>query len=1060
MAPFDQPTLSPSPDLPAPAQAVVEPAGPERAPQAEPPDRPRPAGGDAPGWAEKILLFLVVALAFLLASSPARNSDLWMHLARGRLAARGELSSGPDLGPPPGAAVGTTWLYDLVCYGLYSAFGGTGLVLSKALLVALLALFLLRLSRTGASWWLAIFATALALLALSVRLPLQPATVSYLFLTLTLWFLRDRVEVPGGRPSGRPPWPLLLLFLAWVNMDSGFLVGLGTVALVWLGQALDEARGAAGRDPGWPASLLRRGLWLVLLAAVCLLNPIHVYAFTRPLESGPFGPVTSPFQGDSLAHLGRTAAGVAYSPLLVLSLLSFVLALPRWHWRRFLPWLGLVLLSAFQARAIPFFAVVAGPVLAWGFEEFVARGFAAGTRPDVWRRGVRAGHVLTAVLVVGLLVCAWPGWLQAPPFEPRRWTVEVPASLQTGVDRTGEWLRASGIGPQARGLHLCAETAYAFAWFCPDQVGVRDEGLAAAIRGDAGAPADWEERMRAAGITHVFLYDPDRGRLSTTLARLADDPRQWPLLHVEGYLAVFGWRDPARRADLFAGRQLDLEQLAFHPSADKKAPERGPNDEPQPRQWWDAFWQPIRPRPIDQDEATLHLFHAEALRQSAPRRHIAVWMNVQSAALVGAAAGWAGPGGLLDARLRLARLGPKIPEQLARFETLPVPDQLAHALMHQFELQRDDTPPALLYLAVRAARRAVAVNPNDAQAYLVLGESYLRLLHDTRERGWGERLPDLFQLRRVQASTALNRAVALKPDFAQAHLDLSRLYGEMGYLDLTLEHLRAYLRVVQEAGPPPGAGAGQARVAEDPYQEELNQLAKEVDKRKNLFEVATAGWKVVDRAFKAFEMGLAGKARDLLLESNIAYFGEKGMALELDLMLRTGRARDVWKWTGELTSEHQNKLGASYYRLRAQALAACGDYALAQEEYAQMSGSLALGPAGQGPVPYREVMAVLVGRRVLREQAGATNIPDLLVLNGERYLFRNRLAGLAQGLRQEADLSVLRGLLALEAGEVGEAEIAFREALALWKDEASASRGAGLDFGGRAVAGAALRWLE
>jgi Flp pilus assembly protein TadD len=64
---------------------------------------------------------------------------------------------------------------------------------------------------------------------------------------------------------------------------------------------------------------------------------------------------------------------------------------------------------------------------------------------------------------------------------------------------------------------------------------------------------------------------------------------------------------------------------------------------------------------------------------------------------------------------------------------------------------------------VRAARRALAVNPDDAQAYEVLGESYLRLIRDTRERAWRSRLPQLVQIRHVQASAALNQAVLLNP---------------------------------------------------------------------------------------------------------------------------------------------------------------------------------------------------------------------------------------------------------------------------------------------------------
>src|SRR5947209_6010028 len=59
------------------------------------PAPPQEARGPSPAqkWG---LGFLVVCLAFLLASFPARNSDLWTHLARGRLLAHGQLVLSAD----------------------------------------------------------------------------------------------------------------------------------------------------------------------------------------------------------------------------------------------------------------------------------------------------------------------------------------------------------------------------------------------------------------------------------------------------------------------------------------------------------------------------------------------------------------------------------------------------------------------------------------------------------------------------------------------------------------------------------------------------------------------------------------------------------------------------------------------------------------------------------------------------------------------------------------------------------------------------------------------------
>ena len=87
-------------------------------------------------------------------------------------------------------------------------------------------------------------------------------------------------------------------------------------------------------------------------------------------------------------------------------------------------------------------------------------------------------------------------------------------------------------------------------------------------------------------------------------------------------------------------------------------------------------------------------------------------------------------------------------------------------------------------------------------------------------------------------------------------------------------------------------------------------------------------------------------------------------------------------------------------------------------------------------------------------------VPYLRVRQFSRSEAASRITGLAQSLRREADIAVLQGLLALEVGEVGDAELYFREALGLWKNESSAASGAGLTFRGRIIAQGCLKWLE
>jgi hypothetical protein len=1031
------------------------------------------------GWA-----ILVSSLAFLLASFPARNSDLWIHLATGRSLLQG--SGPPDTNTPlaPPLLASHTWLYDLLCYGLYAVLGGPGLVLVKALLVVGLALVLMHLSGGGRGWWLPAVCTALALLAMSTRLLLQPATLSYLLLALTFWLLRDRGIRRNNDPSlaGAAAWwrslasasglwscwPLLILFVLWVNLDSGFLLGLATVALVELGLLLDALQKEETASTGFRFRL--HPVSFLLLVGVCLLNPAHVHAFALPAFTS--GAVTSPFEGAYLASLGMSPAALAYFPLLLLSFFSFVLNLPRWHWQRFLPWLGLALLSVFQARAVPFFAVVAGPMLAWNLQELLAH-YHLGDREtrrqgdkETRRQGFKERQFafnllvsLSPCLLVFLLLAAWPGWLQTPPFEPRRWAVEPPPSLERSAAATRRWHEEGKLGPEARGLHLSAETAQAYAWFCPEEKGLVDDGLAAAVRGLPGAPDDGEARLRAAGINHVILYDSDRGRLLAALDRLLADPERWPLLYLEGDVAVFGWRDPrSANRDPFAGWQLNLNHLAFHAAEVRKAPPKQPEQDPEPRAWWEAFWKPAPRRPVDRDEATLHLLHAEALRHSAPQRHLLGWEGSQSAALAGAASGWASPAGLADAHLRLVLLQPLLPQPGSGADSLPPLDRLTLWWQEKYTLQRDDTPPALLYLAVRAARRALAANPQEAQAYLVLGESYRRLLHSTRERAWGEHLTELVQLRRAQASAALNQAVALKPDFAQAHLSLGELYLEMGFLDLALSHRGTYLKLAHDAGRPPEVSVADFREQEAQAQKALSQLAKVVADRENEYLIASAHKPLRERAALALQKGLAGKARDLLLESDITNFGAEGTLLELDLLLKTGRPKEVWRWT---SPDHAAALGPGpYHWLRAQAQAASGNYAEAEEECVELARFQVLVPDGPEPRTIRGRMARLIGQAILDEQPSVRSVSSLFQQATTRFAFSTEIAALGRSLKREADVNVLRGLLLLEEGEIEEAEVAFRLALALWRDEGSAAVGSGLPFNGRRIAQGCLEWLS
>jgi hypothetical protein len=163
---------------------------------------------------DRALAGAVLLLAFLVSSFPARNSDVWQHLAAGRLLARGEYVFGED--PFCYTTEGSywanhAWLFDLGLYQLYQAAGGAGLVLAKALLVTALAWLMLRVRREQGPGWVPPACVALALVAMSPRLLLQPAVLSYFLLGLAFWLLWRGAH-------GRRGLAVVLLCALWVNL--------------------------------------------------------------------------------------------------------------------------------------------------------------------------------------------------------------------------------------------------------------------------------------------------------------------------------------------------------------------------------------------------------------------------------------------------------------------------------------------------------------------------------------------------------------------------------------------------------------------------------------------------------------------------------------------------------------------------------------------------------------------------------------------------------------------------------------------------------------------------
>jgi tetratricopeptide (TPR) repeat protein len=350
---------------------------------------------------EWLMVPVLMALGFMLASFAVRNSDFWMHLATGRLIAQGDYSFGVD--PFSHASAGRywvnhAWLFDLVLYKLYSlAPSHSAVVYFKAGLMALLALVMVLAARpelrkrivpgtkVDPSGWAAAIFVAIALLAISPRLLMQPVLVSYLFVGITLMVLQSS----RAWPSWGLPVTLSGLFVVWVNCDTWFFLGPLLVALFLAGELIQ------GLMPGSEAidktRIKNLCLTLVVGLAACLVSPHHYHVFTvlptelnanvvleMQRERSQLGQFLSPldivYQNNS--GLGKSIGGYSYLVLAIVGLGSFIMTSIRPRVALLLIWAAFLGLSLINWRLIPFFAVVTAPIIALNVQAFFAR------RPD------------------------------------------------------------------------------------------------------------------------------------------------------------------------------------------------------------------------------------------------------------------------------------------------------------------------------------------------------------------------------------------------------------------------------------------------------------------------------------------------------------------------------------------------------------------------------------------------------------------------------------------------------------------------------------------------------
>ena len=726
---------------------------------------------------------------------------------------------------------------------------------------------------------------------------------------------------------------------------------------------------------------------------------------------------------------------------------------------RYLVWLFFALLSLLQARLIPFFAVAGGAIALLNFQDFFAQ--------VAWTRPLRTGRVrlfaglATSLAFLVLLFLAWPGWLNGPigDFQPDRtphrvaWSLHIDPSLYLTAYRLSE-LKEEGKIRQGFSLH--PDLGCYCAWFAPEVKGFLDYRYAlfpkvaqryARVRkslwqeaqetlsGKSAFPnpdfADWRKLAADYDVNHLIVTNFDRMTPVRRLLvmRLWLDKRNWPVLYEDGRALVFGWANERPLGFCIIEGPASHNRQAFTQVAAEEQPAALGNDFPAAdRGWWRRYLQGTDVLPLASSKA--HLDHFRHQFWSQRWQYFYLHALQVTFATTPAAFRVAGAGGIW------------LPAAAGSLVRLP----LLRA--------QDSGPPADLVLMMRHARLGVNVADHNPNAYLILSDACKALWktqedHWSLERGQGG-APLRTKLRQTQTIAALKTSLVLFPEDHRVHEALGEMYLQMHFLDVALEHYSQALRHVDRFRPKADNVA--VRQSFDNYKKNLEgitrALADEVKHRRADFDLRTTGadhplikfewalgrpYKPLDPrpnrgAFRWYDehgvdplgFGLANRALAELQQAKVEQLDKvqrfQVSNHQLDLLLTFGRLKEVQEALDDL----QPVIGPYYLQYLLLSSAAAGNYEGADLALAEQIRTLDL-----------EKRLANLASSFCQNLAPVLSGHELMLRN--LALLQNQLTARVV-LRQAAELYLLRGLLALEKGDVDKATGFFQKTLALVGD--------------------------
>jgi len=332
------------------------------------PWRPNKSSWLMPSMADLLILLCFAGYVFYMPQ--IKSFDIWWHLETGKMILAGYF---PKVDVLSFTAAGRPWTLhewgsEVLFFLLFKHFGATGLVALRAMVAALTIATVYRLLvRQGLHTLLALSLTLAAGVLFHKSWSMRPHIFSLLFIVLVFYIVNEYSRYGRRRPLAWLP----LIFLVWINLHGGFVVGFLFLGLWTIGEAINVLLNQR------PDKSLRHLFPLILWSALAFLA-----AFVNPnTYEGVLYPVL--YSGNSDLPLDVVAEWypadwvnskyfIFYNFFVIGVLFLSSFRLPAGH----LLMIVVFGLYAFRYHRItPFYAAVTIPLVALSFQHLLRQGW-------------------------------------------------------------------------------------------------------------------------------------------------------------------------------------------------------------------------------------------------------------------------------------------------------------------------------------------------------------------------------------------------------------------------------------------------------------------------------------------------------------------------------------------------------------------------------------------------------------------------------------------------------------------------------------------------------------